>query len=338
MVGKSGTGKSNLMLTMFQTDSFYRNAKVLIEPSGFLALDAYSLAKGQAHYVSLDSPISINPMELDYPPDTISDLVAESVNQVITLTTPTQPLTAKMRDILDGSIKWNLERNRKSLLHVRDHIASLTGDAQTRDGILARLNFLLNDSRIEKILCGRQGIKWGELIEKGQTFILDCFGMTREKMIFVGSLITFQIKSYFRHERPKVYRPLRIYIDECHNFINFNLLDILKEGRKFKLSVVMATVDFSNIDSRLVHAMCNVGTLVAYKLGAREAQILAREMDITPQELMFLEKYHLAYMTPRNRGFCKAPRPPFIKKIARPKGAPAVKRKWKGWFPMEPAG
>jgi len=173
------------------------------------------------------------------------------------------------------------------------------------------------------------------LIQKGQTFILDCHGMSREKMVFIGSLITHQIEAYFRHERPKTYKPLRVYIDEAHNFITENILELLKEGRKYKFSFVMATVDFSGIHRDIVHSLCNVGTLVVFKSGYREAQLLSRELNAYAEDLQFLPNYWFGYITPRDRGYAKALSPPFIKKLAPPKGKVEPQRKWKGWFLLE---
>jgi len=352
LIGKSGTGKTKLMTNWFFQDHLFRYAKVLVEPSGWMAREAYSLTRGRALYCSLDTPVSINPMSVPYNPNTISDLIAEALNQVISLTTPNHSLTVKMRGILDQAVNYCLGHNRKSLLHVRDYIANLRGDGETRDGILARLNFLLNDEQMIPILCGNDSIKWGELIQNRQTFLLDCFGMSREKFIFVGTLVSHGIKNVMRYERPKEYKPVSIYVDECHNFINLNFMDILKEGRKFKLSCILATQDFALIDERLVRVMLNVGTLITFRVGHREAQLLANEMGaIEPDEYNFmsgktikfdtkeaiqnLEKYHLAYMTPTAKGIAKAPRPLFVKMIEPKK--PEPKRTLKGgWFPLEP--
>jgi hypothetical protein len=215
LMGKSGTGKSSLLSHWWSQDCYFPTAKVLIEPAGFLAADCYSLSKGKAIYCSLKKPVALNPMRAPYDPNQISDNIAESINQVIVLTTPNDKLTVKMRGILDKAVKYCLANNRKSLLLVKDYIENLKGDNETRDGIINRLNFLLNDDRMVHILCGHDSIEWGEFIRQGKTLIIDCFGMSREKMIFTGTLVAQGITNYFRYERPKEYKPLALYIDEC---------------------------------------------------------------------------------------------------------------------------
>jgi len=294
----------------WQADHYFRNAKILVDPSGFLARDCYSISGGR--YSSQDHPLSINPMKAPYTDSQISDMIAESINQVITITTPNQSFTVKMRGILDQAVKWCLNHNRRSLLNVLDYVINQQGDKETRDGIIARLTFILNDKRMEKLLCGNDSVEWGELIANRQTFILDCFGMSKEKMVFAGSLIAFGISSYFRYSRNAEYLPVSLYIDECHNFVSPSLFDILKEGRKYKISCTLATQDFAVIEERMARVMLNVGNIVSYRLGHREASLIARELNISSQDIQFIEKYHVAYLTPKGTGIAKAPRPPFF--------------------------
>ncbi|ABC77905.1 ATP-binding protein [Syntrophus aciditrophicus] len=333
LMGKSGTGKSTLIMNWWEEDNYWKNAKILIDPSGFLAGDCYSISRGM--YSSLNNPIPINPMKVPYTPDQIAESIREAVNQVVTITTPNQLFTVKMIECLDLAIKECLKNNRLSLLSVRDYIANMRGNAETRDGILARLNYLLSDPKMEKMLCGKNSLNIGEIIRNRKTFILDCFGMGREKMIFMGSLVNQAVKNYFRYEKHAEYQPLALYIDECHNFLNPNMLDILKEGRKYKLSCVLSTQDFAVIPETMTRVMLNVGNIVSYRLGHREASYVAKELDIEPQTLQFIEKYHVGYMTPKERGIAKAPRPPIFTAIKPPKKAVLHRKSRPSWFTAE---
>jgi len=335
LMGKSGTGKSTSISNWWETDHYYKNAKVLVDPAGSLALDCYSISGGR--FASQDHPISINPMKAPYADSQISDIIAEAVNQVVTVTTPNQAFTVKMRGILDQAVKWCLSHNRRSLLNVLDYVTNQQGDKETRDGIIARLTFILNDPRMEKLLCGKDTVEWGELIKKRETFILSCFGMSREKMVFAGSLVAHGIHSYFRYARPAEYLPVSIFFDECHNFVSVSLSDILKEGRKYKLSCVLATQDFAVIEERMARVMLNVGNIISYRLGNREAGFVARELDMSSQDIQFIEKYNVAYLTPKGRGMAKAQRPPlFLPKAPPVEVEPQRNSKKPSWFTLEP--
>jgi hypothetical protein len=162
--------------------------------------------------------------------------------------------------------------------------------------------------------------------------------MSREQMVFAGSIVTNGIKNYFRYARPKAYLPLGLYLDECQNFINPSLFDILKEGRKYKFSVCLATQDFAVIDDRMTRVMLNTGSIVSYRLGSREAGFVARELDLSPQAIQTLEAYHVAYLTPKERGIAKTPYPPFFKKVEPPEKVVFQQQSTTKpvWFTLEP--
>lgn len=330
LTGKSGTGKSSLLSNWWKEDELWKVSRVLVEPTGFLSKDNYSISKGKALYCSLQNPISVNFMLSGYDENTISDLLAETVNQMVALCSPNQPFTVKMRDILDQETKRALRNNRKSLLAVLDYIKNRQGDFETRDGIIRRLSFILNDERLQKIICGNQAVKWGELIGSQKSLIINCEKMSREKQIFLGCLVTGGLEHYLRFDSPKEYKPISLYLDEGVNFLTPSVLSILREARKYKLGAIISLIDF-NIPESILRSVINVGSILTFRVGAREASYIAREMNIKPPELQFLERFHIAYMTPKESGICKAPRPPFIKRMEIKSVEPARKPRME-WY------
>lgn len=313
--GKTGTGKSQFLLNAWQNDSYTKVAKILIDPSGFLAKDAYSVMKGKVHYCSLNTPIGLNPMIAPYKPYQIADIIAETVNQMVAMTTPNQKFTAKMREILDEEVVRCIGLGRTTLEELKANLEAQKGNAETRDGITARLSLLLKDPDFKEIICGKSSFEINKLIENQESFILDCSGMGYDKKVFIGTLVTNLVKSYFIYARPREYKPLILVVDECHNFLNQDFSLVLKEGRKYKISVVMATTDFSSIPSSLIHTiLSNVGTLVCLQAGYVEASMISHEFqNITAGDIQGLEKYHAAVKTPDTEAIVKLPRPIFIK-------------------------
>ena len=333
-IGKSGSGKSNLLVNMIQQDSYYPTSKIILDPTGFMAGDARSIIKNNCIYSTIDEPVGMNPMLVPYDDDVKCDLISEGTNQYITRCANNEILTVAMRGILTEQVKWNINRNRNSLIHVMDSIALVKNSPTARDGLLARLKFILDNEAMRKMICG-DALNIPELIDKRKTLILNMHGFSEEQFIFAGTILLNTIKAHFRYGKVKEYKPLRVFVDEFHNFASLSILNILKEARKFRLSFILSTTDFAGLDQKIVHSICNVGSLVAFKCGNREAQILAREFDIQPQDLQFIEKYHFYYLTPRDRGFAKAPSPPYIRKLEMKKAVPPRKAKWRGWFPLE---
>lgn len=182
-----------------------------------------------------------------------------------------------------------------------------------------------------------QSIEWGELIRNKESFILDCAGMSREQMIFTGTLISQGIKNYYLFARPEQYFPCSIFIDEFQNFVNENMYSILAESRKYFVSFCMATQSFATFNDRMVRSMLNVGNIVAFKLAYRDASLISKELGMAPEDLQNLEKYHCAFMTPKGSGIAKAPSPPIFKERKPPVAAePQRNSKKPSWFTLEP--
>lgn len=336
-LGKTGSGKSVWLLVTWTNDSHSLVAKILIDPSGFLAGDAYSAMKGKAHYCSLETPISLNPMVSPYKPHQIADIVADTINQMITITTPNQTFTVKMRELLDDAIIYCLSHNQYTLDEVKAYLEAQRGNGETRDGIIARLNFLLQDPDFKQLICGQSSFEINRLIENQESLILDCSGMGFNKKVFIGALLTNLVKSYFIYAKPKEYQPLIMTVDECHNFVSPDFSLILKEGRKYKISTILATTDFSSMPSSLIHAIrSNVGTIICLRAGYIEASMISNEfVNGSSQDILGLEKYHALVKTPDGECIVKLPRPPFIRNIP---VKPMEKKKPVDhkWFDLDP--
>lgn len=73
-------------------------------------------------------------------------------------------------------------------------------------------------------------------------------------------------------------RDFYLYIDECHNFATRSLISALQEARKYRLALVMASQYLEQLDEDTQKAILgNVGTLVAFRVGVRDAKVLADE-------------------------------------------------------------
>ncbi|MBI4766894.1 MAG: hypothetical protein HY787_20275 [Deltaproteobacteria bacterium] len=336
--GATGTGKSNLLATWWFISCLFRVAKVLIDPGG-LAEACFSYSKGKAHYLSAQTPLSLNPMRAKFLPHQILYILIESLNQLIERTTPNQPLTAKMRVIFQREFDWCVKNNRLRLDALRDRIAINREDAQTRDGILARLDLLLSDPIFRDILCGDSSIEIGTLIENQETLILDCSQFSRDQMIFIGTILISLIKSYFRFSRPKIYRPLLVFIDEMYNFLSPDIFIVLREGRKYRVGFIMATQDFSRMAEDLIRMiLSHAGTLVAFKVGYREASLLQREFrNSTLEEIQFVEKYWCAFRTREDEGVVKVSKAIPVKPVEiKRESQPEVNLDEIKWFELHP--
>ena len=92
-----------------------------------------------------------------------------------------------------------------------------------------------------------------------------------------------------------------LYIDEFQNYVTDSIESILSEARKYRLSLNVAHQYMSQIDTsgekkgvNLKDAILgNVGTMMCYKIGAQDAEVMGKEMapTFTDQDLINIDKY-----------------------------------------------
>lgn len=130
-----------------------------------------------------------------------------------------------------------------------------------------------------------------------------------------------------------------LYIDEFQNYVTDSIESILSEARKYRLSLNVAHQYLSQIDTsqqkkgvNLKDAIFgNVGTMMCYKIGAQDAEAMAKEMapTFTDQDLINIDKYKgvmkLSIDTQPSKPFSITPLNPYIEQ-GDPKIATALKQ------------
>lgn len=73
-------------------------------------------------------------------------------------------------------------------------------------------------------------------------------------------------------------RPFFTYIDEAHSFLTLAMVDVLAEARKYGLSLFLTNQYLQQLDEDIVAGIFgNVGTLITFRIGAEDAKVLALE-------------------------------------------------------------
>ena len=123
----------------------------------------------------------------------------------------------------------------------------------------------------------------------------------------LGSLIVSQIQLAVmrRAALPKEKRiPYHLYVDEFQNFTTSAFEKILSEAGKYKLCLTLAHQYISQLDDRLKDAILgNVGTIVMFSLGPKDAHCLRDELGaFEPQDVTNLStQAHEALCRPSTR-------------------------------------
>ena len=100
---------------------------------------------------------------------------------------------------------------------------------------------------------------------------------------FLGSLLVtqFQIASLERTRIPSHLRnPYYLYIDEAHSFVTLSFSDILSESRKYGLSLFITHQFIHQLHEDIYKAIIgNVGTLICFRIGTEDAETIESEFQ-----------------------------------------------------------
>lgn len=87
-----------------------------------------------------------------------------------------------------------------------------------------------------------------------------------------------------------------LYLDEFHSFTTLSLAQMLSELRKYRLNLILAHQYLAQLEIPIKDAVLgNVGTIIAFRIGAADAELLAPEFapEITATDLTNLPNYHI---------------------------------------------
>jgi DNA helicase HerA-like ATPase len=91
-------------------------------------------------------------------------------------------------------------------------------------------------------------------------------------------------------------RDFLIYVDESQAFTTLAIATMLSELRKYRLGLVLAHQHLAQLDSEIRDAVFgNVGTIIAFRVGAADATYLAKEFSpvFSASDLLTLEKFRI---------------------------------------------
>lgn len=111
-------------------------------------------------------------------------------------------------------------------------------------------------------------------------------------MIIVSKLA---MGAFSRQDLPESQRtPFYLYVDEFQNFITDVFATILSESRKYKLSLNITNQYIAQLDEKIRNAVIgNAGTLIAFRIGAADAEFLVKEFDpLQMDDMTNIDKYN----------------------------------------------
>ena len=338
VIGKTGSGKSNLLENMIIEDIKAGRGVGLVDPHG-------DFSERILHFIPenrIDDVIYFNPSDdanpfgfnpLERVGGEYRHLVASGIMGVFKKIWP-DVWSARMEYILNNALLALLEYPGSTLLG----IMRLLSDKKYRSTVVNGLSdpvvkgFWANEfanytQRLESEATASIQNKVGQFVsnplirniigqphstmdmrkimDEGKIFIVNLskgkIGEDNSKLLGAMIITKIQLAAMGRvNVDESDRRDFYLYIDEFQNFSTESFADILSEARKYRLNLIVAHQYIAQLvaekNTKVRDAIFgNVGTMVAFRVGAADAEFLENEFypEFTENDLVNLAKYNI---------------------------------------------
>jgi len=332
LIGKTGTGKSTLLETMMRQDVQAGRGFALLDPHGDLAEKVRAAIPEERRgdlidfYVP-DTGLGFNP--LAHVPSEKRPLVAAGLLEVFRKIWA-DSWGPRLEHILRNCLLTLLDQPEASLADVlrlldnptfRSYAIGRVRNGQVRDfwlreyanypsrfqmeaiaPIQNKVGAFITDPRLQKILTQpRSSFDLRQVMDDGKILIVNLSkGLIGEDASsLLGALLVAMI-GFAGQSRADVplqdRRDFHVYLDEFHTFTTEGLAGMLAELRKYRVNLVLAHQYLTQLELPVRDAILgNVGTVITFRLGLPDAEILAKEFapEFSDHDLMTLPNHHL---------------------------------------------
>jgi len=317
IIGKTGMGKSTLLLNLVSSDIRSGRGVALIDPHGDLAEAVLqTIPQHRTNEVVLfdagdrDFPLAYNPLTCRDPLQ--RDLIASGVvsafkklygdswgprleyilfNTLLTLThVPGTTLLSVMRVLSDAKFRRDL------VARVADPVVrsfwqlefEKYHDRLRMEAVAPIQNkvgqFLSNPLSRAIVGQAKSSLDLRDVIDEGRIFIVNLSKgrVGEEPSTLLGALLVtgLQLAAMSRADQALAdRRDFQLYVDEFQNFATESFATILSEARKYRLNLTIANQYLAQIEEATLHAVFgNVGSLLCFQVGTQDAEMLAEEL------------------------------------------------------------
>ncbi len=316
VIGKTGVGKSTLLLNMAISDMQTGKGLCIIDPHGDLAetlLDHVPQERiDDVIYFNpqdTDFPIAFNPLHAIHPNfhhlvasgliSTFKKIWAESwgprleyILRMALLTLLEYP-HATLLDI-QPLLTDTYFRNKVLMYSTNESVHAFWVNefdkyppqlkAEAISPILNKMGIFIASTPLKNILGQRvRSVNVQEVMDSGKILIVNLSkgAIGEDAAAILGSILvtSMQLAALYRSTIPEeARRPFYLYVDEVHSFVSTSFADILAEARKYKLSLFLTHQYIEQLPETIRAAIFgNVGTFIAFRVGAADAAYIAKE-------------------------------------------------------------
>jgi hypothetical protein len=334
IIGKTGMGKSTMMENMMLHDIYSGHGVGLVDPHGDFAEKIIDYIPSNRvndvvylNPADLEHPIGFNILEVKN--EEQKHLVAAGLMGTFKKIWP-DVWSSRMEYILNNTLLALLEYPGSTLLGINRLLADkkfrqkvirkvqdpvIKGFWQTEFAsyndryaqeavapIQNKIGQFLSASVIRNMVAQvKSTVDIRAIMDEGKILIMNLSkGRVGEdnSRLLGGMLITkIQLAAMERVDMPEDQRrDFFLYVDEFQNFATPSFANILSEARKYHLGLVMAHQYVAQLDEVVADAVFgNVGTICAFRVGATDAEALAKEFapQFTEEDVVNLAKYQI---------------------------------------------
>lgn len=313
IIGKTGTGKSTLLKTMFKQDMEDGHGACLIDPHGDLVASIMESIPEhrKSDVIYFDIPnvhltLRYNPFKkvsyekrslvasgiMDVFKKLWSDAWGVKLEHILRhciLTLLDQP-SATLEDIpellLDRAFRThaitNIENPSVILFWKKEFPNYNRYDLLP---VLNKLGGMLANPAIKRVLIENpQDVSLRKAMDEKKIILVNLSkGHLGEDVshllgaLFVSSLNSAAFSRSDTLEENRI--PFMLYMDEFHNFTTLSLVNMFSELRKFKVGMILSHQYIHQLDDDIRRAIFgNAGTIISFRIGTEDAYYLAKEM------------------------------------------------------------
>jgi len=334
IVGKTGMGKTTLLENMMLNDIYAGHGIGIVDPHGDSAEKIINYIPSNRindvvyfNPADIDYPIGFNILETINPehkhlvasglmgvfkkiwPDVWSSRMEYILNNTILalLDFPGTTLLGINRLLADEEYRKRVVRNLKDpvVKAFWQNEFDSYNDRYKQEAVAPiqnKIGQFLSASVIRNIVAQvKSRIDIREIMDNKKIFIMNLskgrIGEDNSRLLG-GMLITkIQLSAMERVDTPENdRRDFFLYVDEFQNFATESFANILSEARKYRLDLTMAHQYMEQLDEKVLAAVIgNVGTIISYRVGSTDAEVVAKEFTPTfiEEDLVNLPKYHV---------------------------------------------
>lgn len=169
-----------------------------------------------------------------------------------------------------------------ALLHHHSHNDS----ASVREWLYSKFTTFTSGPARKLIAPSGRGVDLADAVGRGTPVIVNLAPLSESDAGMVGHLILARVLEAAM-ERPADCRDLfPVYVDEAHRFPARNIDRVLAEGRKFGISLGLATQSLLQLPLALADAVASANIRMVFRQSGESAARLAELMDVPPSDLV----------------------------------------------------